>query len=71
MFKTNHSVWRCPFKCNNCEMFTEKDFLDYFSEETISIDFVSTQKPEEPIFLAGQLHIIQKVPVYDAKYAFF
>jgi hypothetical protein len=52
-------------------MFTEKDFLDYFSEETISIDFVSTQKPEEPIFLAGQLDIIQKVPVYDAKYAFF
>ena len=33
----------------NREMFTEKDFWDYFSEETIIIDLVSTQKPEEPI----------------------
>jgi hypothetical protein len=36
-------------------MFTEKDFWDYFSEETIIIDLVSTQKPEElessPTFL--------------------
>ncbi len=31
-------------------MLTEKDFYDYFAEETISIGFVSTQKPEEPIF---------------------
>jgi len=44
-------------------MFTEKDFLDYFSEETISIDFVSTQKPEEPKltfcnidFVGGRFH---------------
>jgi hypothetical protein len=29
-------------------MLTEKDFYDYFAEETISIGFVSTQKPEEP-----------------------
>ena len=29
-------------------MFTEKDFWDYLSEETIIIDLVSTQKPEEP-----------------------
>ncbi|TRU66814.1 MAG: hypothetical protein EWV55_00980 [Microcystis viridis Mv_BB_P_19951000_S69] len=29
-------------------MFTEKDFWDYFSEETIIIDLISTQKPEEP-----------------------
>ncbi|CCI23828.1 hypothetical protein MICAG_2210017 [Microcystis aeruginosa PCC 9808] len=34
----------------NREMLTEKDFYDYFAEETISIGFVSTQKPEEPIF---------------------
>jgi len=27
---------------------TEKDFYDYFAEETISIGFVFTQKPEEP-----------------------
>jgi hypothetical protein len=32
----------------NREMLTEKDFYDYFAEETISIGFVSTQKPEEP-----------------------
>ncbi|MBD2599741.1 hypothetical protein H6G40_05635 [Microcystis viridis FACHB-1342] len=32
-------------------MLTEKDFYDYFAEETISIGFVSTQKPEEPYFL--------------------
>ena len=32
----------------NREMFTEKDFWDYFSEETIIIDLISTQKPEEP-----------------------
>ncbi|MCA2622467.1 MAG: hypothetical protein IM507_06555 [Microcystis sp. M20BS1] len=31
-------------------MLTEKDFYDYFAEETISIGFVSTQKPEEPIY---------------------
>jgi hypothetical protein len=31
-------------------MLTEKDFYDYFAEETISIGFVSTQKPEEPDF---------------------
>ncbi|WP_130757203.1 hypothetical protein [Microcystis aeruginosa] len=35
----------------NREMLTEKDFYDYFAEETISIGFVSTQKPEEPITL--------------------
>ena len=29
-------------------MLTEKDFYDYFAEETISIGFVSTYKPEEP-----------------------
>ncbi|ELS48223.1 hypothetical protein C789_1982 [Microcystis aeruginosa FACHB-905 = DIANCHI905] len=33
----------------NREMLTEKDFYDYFAEETISIGFVSTQKPEEPV----------------------
>ncbi|WP_139258569.1 hypothetical protein [Microcystis aeruginosa] len=33
----------------NREMLTEKDFYDYFAEETISIGFVCTQKPEEPI----------------------
>ena len=32
-------------------MLTEKDFYDYFAEETISIGFVSTQKPEEPVIL--------------------
>jgi hypothetical protein len=32
-------------------MLTEKDFYDYFAEETISIGFVSTQKPEEPYSL--------------------
>ncbi|WP_036397199.1 hypothetical protein, partial [Microcystis aeruginosa] len=32
----------------NREMFTEKDFYDYFAVETISIGFGSTQKPEEP-----------------------
>ncbi|WP_334311425.1 hypothetical protein [Microcystis aeruginosa] len=32
----------------NREMLTEKDFYDYFAEETISIGFVSTHKPEEP-----------------------
>jgi hypothetical protein len=32
-------------------MLTEKDFYDYFAEETISIGFVSTQKPEEPTLL--------------------
>jgi hypothetical protein len=31
-------------------MLTEKDFYDYFAEETISIGFVSTHKPEEPGF---------------------
>ncbi|WP_430014014.1 hypothetical protein ACQY1Y_03890 [Microcystis ichthyoblabe FBCC-A1114] len=35
----------------NREMLTEKDFYDYFAEETISIGFVSTHKPEEPISL--------------------
>jgi hypothetical protein len=30
-------------------MLTEKDFYDYFAEETISIGFVSTHKPEEPL----------------------
>jgi hypothetical protein len=34
----------------NREMLTEKDFYDYFAEETISIGFVSTHKPEEPNF---------------------
>ncbi|REJ39063.1 MAG: hypothetical protein DWQ54_23015 [Microcystis flos-aquae TF09] len=33
----------------NREMLTEKDFYDYFAEETISIGFVCTQKPEEPL----------------------
>nr|WP_130756221.1 hypothetical protein [Microcystis aeruginosa] len=33
----------------NREMLTEKDFYDYFAEETISIGFVSTHKPEEPL----------------------
>ncbi|ROI12728.1 hypothetical protein ACLB6K_11085 [Microcystis aeruginosa FACHB-524] len=32
----------------NREILTEKDFYDYFTEETISIGFVSTHKPEEP-----------------------
>jgi hypothetical protein len=36
----------------NREMLTEKDFYDYFAEETISIGFVSTQKPEEPYQLS-------------------
>ncbi|WP_430013788.1 type II toxin-antitoxin system RelE family toxin [Microcystis ichthyoblabe FBCC-A1114] len=35
-------------------MLTEKDFYDYFAEETISIGFVSTQKPEEPIVFSKQ-----------------
>jgi transposase len=34
-------------------MLTEKDFYDYFAEETISIGFVSTHKPEEPIIEAN------------------
>ncbi|TRT74008.1 hypothetical protein [Microcystis sp. M_QC_C_20170808_M3Col] len=34
----------------NRETLTEKDFYDYFAEETISIGFVFTQKPEEPFF---------------------
>jgi hypothetical protein len=34
-------------------MLTEKDFYDYFAEETISIGFVSTQKPEEPEVLTS------------------
>ena len=29
-------------------MLIGQDFWDYFAEETISIDLVSTQKPEEP-----------------------
>jgi hypothetical protein len=37
----------------NREMLTEKDFYDYFAEETISIGFVSTHKPEEPIIFIG------------------
>ncbi|WP_334311436.1 hypothetical protein [Microcystis aeruginosa] len=37
----------------NREMLTEKDFYDYFAEETISIGFVSTQKPEEPEVLTS------------------
>jgi hypothetical protein len=37
-------------------MLTEKDFYDYFAEETISIGFVSTHKPEEPkVFLGGRV----------------
>jgi hypothetical protein len=35
-------------------MLTEKDFYDYFAEETISIGFVSTHKPEEPARGKGQ-----------------
>ncbi len=35
-------------------MLTEKDFYDYFAEETISIGFVSTHKPEEPVFYKGR-----------------
>jgi hypothetical protein len=34
-------------------MLTEKDFYDYFAEETISIGFVSTHKPEEPNLFRG------------------
>jgi hypothetical protein len=34
-------------------MLTEKDFYDYFAEETISIGFVSTHKPEEPQLLGS------------------
>ncbi len=46
-------IWLFSTVCDNfClwnrEMLTEKDFYDYFAEETISIGFVSTQKPEEP-----------------------
>ncbi|TRV45118.1 MAG: hypothetical protein EWV53_04975 [Microcystis panniformis Mp_MB_F_20051200_S9] len=37
----------------NREMLTEKDFYDYFAEETISIGFVSTHKPEEPFVRLG------------------
>ena len=48
------SIWLFSTLCDNfClwnrEMLTEKDFYDYFAEETISIGFVSTQKPEEPV----------------------
>ncbi|REJ55640.1 hypothetical protein FXO09_19130 [Microcystis aeruginosa KLA2] len=39
----------------NREMLTEKDFYDYFAEETISIGFVSTQKPEEPIRVSSPI----------------
>ena len=39
----------------NREMLTEKDFYDYFAEETISIGFVSTHKPEEPSSLSSPL----------------
>ncbi|WP_430013525.1 hypothetical protein ACQY1Y_21210 [Microcystis ichthyoblabe FBCC-A1114] len=42
----------------NREMLTEKDFYDYFAEETISIGFVSTQKPEEPCLLNPELKIV-------------
>jgi hypothetical protein len=35
---------------------TEKDFYDYFAEETISIGFVSTHKPEEPSFFLPSPH---------------
>ncbi len=41
-------------------MFTGKDFWDYFAEETISIDPVSTQKPEEPI---GDLKVVWSRPL--------
>ncbi|TRU32262.1 MAG: hypothetical protein EWV50_08455 [Microcystis aeruginosa Ma_MB_F_20061100_S20] len=45
---------------------TEKDFYDYFAEETISIGFVSTHKPEEPKILK-KMRIwpdIRKVYIY-------
>ena len=32
----------------NREILIRQDFYCYFAEETISIDLVSTQKPEEP-----------------------
>ncbi|RPH91053.1 MAG: hypothetical protein EHM73_04460 [Chroococcales cyanobacterium metabat2.561] len=41
----------------NREMLTEKDFYDYFAEETISIGFVSTHKPEEPNKAFSHLHL--------------
>ena len=41
-------------------MFTGKDFWDYFAEETISMDPVSTQKPEEPI---GDLKVVWSRPL--------
>jgi hypothetical protein len=52
---TNASLGLFSTLCDNfClwnrEMLTEKDFYDYFAEETISIGFVSTQKPEEPLW---------------------
>jgi hypothetical protein len=31
-------------------MLIGQDFYGYFAEETISIDLVSTEKPEEPRF---------------------
>ncbi|WP_287717024.1 hypothetical protein, partial [Microcystis sp. M31BS1] len=38
---------------------TEKDFYDYFAEETISIGFVSTHKPEEPDYF--QLNLLADI----------
>jgi hypothetical protein len=43
-------------------MLTEKDFYDYFAEETISIGFVSTHKPEEPFDLIVHPKLPQKSP---------
>ncbi|WP_334311416.1 hypothetical protein [Microcystis aeruginosa] len=43
----------------NREMLTEKDFYDYFAEETISIGFVSTQKPEEPQVFYLQTNVLK------------
>jgi len=49
-------------------MLTEKDFYDYFAEETISIGFVSTHKPEEPFFLITNTIFLDSWQVSCPKY---
>ena len=43
-------------------MFTEKDFWDYFSEETIIIDLISTQKPANPKLLQMRQRLPVSIP---------
>jgi hypothetical protein len=60
MLSKRKTLWLFSTLCDNfClwnrEMLTEKDFYDYFAEETISIGFVSTQKPEEPTLFSANI----------------